>query len=106
MASEKVFHLTESDFNESIKEGITLVDFWAEWCGPCKALAPAIDQLAEDYDGKVKVAKVDVDSNQGIAGQFSIRGIPTVLLFKDGEQIDMFTGNAPGKIKEMIERHV
>ncbi|MBF0279069.1 MAG: thioredoxin [SAR324 cluster bacterium] len=104
MSNEKVVHLTDTTFDEEIKSGFTLVDFWAEWCGPCLALAPAIDELANTYDGQLKVCKVDVDSNQTIPARFGIRGIPTVILFKDGEQADMFTGNSPQKIKEMVDR--
>ena len=106
MASEKVVHLTEADFDHGISQGLTLVDFWAEWCAPCKALAPAIDQLAEEYPDQLKVAKVDIDANPGIPGKFGIRGIPTVILFKDGEQLDMFVGNSPQKVREMVERAI
>ena len=104
MSSEKVVHLTDSNFDEEIKSGFALVDFWAEWCGPCLALAPTIEQMADGYDGQLKVCKVDVDNNQSISARFGIRGIPTVILFKDGEQADMFTGNSPQKIKEMVDR--
>lgn len=104
MASEKVIHLNDSNFEEEIKSGLSLVDFWAEWCGPCLALAPAIDELADTYEGQLKVCKVDVDNNQDISARFGIRGIPTVILFKNGEQADMFTGNSPQKIKEMVDR--
>ena len=106
MASEAVVHLTEDTFENGIQSGLTLVDFWAEWCGPCKALAPAIEQLADEYTGKVRVAKVDVDANPGIPGRFGIRGIPTVILFKDGAPLDMFVGNSPQKVREMVERAV
>ena len=106
MASERVVHLTDSTFDAGIKQGLTLVDFWAEWCGPCKALGPAIDQMADEFEGKLRVAKVDVDANPGIPGRFGIRGIPTVILFKDGAQVDMFVGNSPQRIREMVERAV
>ncbi len=104
MSNDKVVHLTDTNFDAEIKSGYTLVDFWAEWCGPCLALGPAIDQLADTYDGQLKVCKVDVDNNQTIPARFGIRGIPTVILFKDGEQADMFTGNNPQKIREMVDR--
>ena len=106
MASEKVVHLTEETFDQGISNGLTLVDFWAEWCGPCKALAPTIDQIAEDYQEKVTVAKVDIDANPNIPGKFGIRGIPTVILFKDGEQLDIMVGNSPQKVREMVENAV
>ncbi len=104
MSSDKVIHLTDANFDEEIKIGLTLVDFWAEWCKPCLALAPAINELAETYNGRLKVCKVDVDHNQSIPARFGIRGIPTVILFKNGEQTDMFTGNSPQKIREMVDR--
>ena len=72
-----------------------LVDFWASWCMPCKMLAPVVDELATDFAGKVKVAKVDVDKNQGLAAQFSIRGIPALLIFKDGKEVDRIVGVQP-----------
>lgn len=106
MANENVFSLNEDNFENGISNGLTLVDFWAEWCAPCKALSPAIEQLADEFDGKLRVAKVDIDANPNIPGRFGIRGIPTVILFKDGEQVDMFVGNSPQKIREMVERAV
>ena len=106
MASERVVHLTEEDFEQGISNGLTLVDFWAEWCAPCKALSPTIDQIAEDYQDQVKVAKVDIDSNPNIPGKFGIRGIPTVILFKDGAQLDIMVGNSPQKVREMVESAV
>jgi thioredoxin 1 len=106
MASEQVVHLTEKSFESGISKGYTLVDFWAEWCGPCKALAPTIDKIADDYKNKVTVAKVDIDANPGIPAKFGIRGIPTVILFKDGQQVDLFVGNNPQKIRDMVTRVV
>ena len=80
-----------------------LVDFWAEWCGPCKAIAPILDQVAEEYAGKLKVAKVDVDANQALAQQFSIRSIPTMMVFKDGEVQDQMVGalNKPALLDKL-----
>jgi len=106
MASEKVVHLDEDTFDKGISTGLTLVDFWAEWCGPCKALGPTIDQIAEDYQEKVTVAKVDIDANPNIPGKFGIRGIPTVILFKDGAQLDIMVGNSPQKVREMVENAI
>lgn len=106
MSSEKIIHVNEDEFDATISKGLTLVDFWAEWCAPCLALAPTMDDLAESYPEKLRVAKVNIDSNPNIPMKFGIRGIPTVILFKDGEQVDMFVGNSPQKIKEMVERAV
>ena len=106
MANEKIVHLSEADFDETVSNGLTLVDFWAEWCAPCLALAPTMDEIADSYSEKLRVAKVNIDSNPSIPAKFGIRGIPTVILFKDGEQVDMFVGASPQKIKEMVERAV
>jgi len=106
MASENVVHLNESDFDTTISQGLTLVDFWAEWCAPCIALSPVMDELADNYTDKLRVAKVNIDSNPKIPAKFGIRGIPTVILFRDGQQVDMFVGNSPQAIREMVERAV
>lgn len=89
--------VSEKDFDERVlqAEKPVLVDFWAEWCGPCRALGPVIEKLAEEYDGRASVAKVDVDANQRIAMQFGIRSIPTVMLFNKGEVVDTFIGVRP-----------
>lgn len=106
MANDKIVHLSEADFDETVSNGLTLVDFWAEWCAPCLALAPTMDEIADSYSEKLRVAKVNIDSNPSIPAKFGIRGIPTVILFKDGEQVDMFVGASPQKIREMVERAV
>ena len=106
MASDKVVHLDEGSFDDGISAGLTLVDFWAEWCAPCKALAPTMDELAESYNDQLKVAKVDIDANPNIPVKFGIRGIPTVILFKDGQQVDIFVGNSPQKVRDMVERAI
>lgn len=95
MASDKVIHLSDAEFDNVIKSSQpTLVDFWAPWCGPCKAIAPVIEDLADEFEGKVTVAKMNVDDNPNTPGKFGIRAIPTLILFKDGEQVDQITGNA------------
>jgi thioredoxin 1 len=88
----KYLELTASNFDESIKEGTALVDFWAPWCGPCRMLAPVIEELAEDFDGKAKICKVNTDEEQDIAVKYGIRSIPTILFFKDGELVDQMVG--------------
>jgi len=88
------FKVTDATFEaEVIKSGTpVLVDFWAEWCGPCKALAPAVRQVAKLYDGKLKVGKLDVDSNVNTTMQFQVMGLPTLILFKDGKAVERITG--------------
>ena len=95
MASEKVKTFTDSNFDEEIKNGVTLVDFWAEWCGPCRRLAPAVDAIATEYDGRATVAKMNVDENPNVPGRFMIRGIPTLLIFKNGQLADQIVGLVP-----------
>lgn len=90
-----VLHLTEKDFQQTIQKGVSLVDFWAGWCGPCKMLAPVIERLAERYEGKANVCKVDIDAEAGLAAQFGIMSIPTVLIFKDGQLVQQTVGVQP-----------
>lgn len=89
-----VLHLNEAEFNETIKEGTALVDFWATWCGPCRMLAPTIDALGEELAG-VKVCKVDVDQEQNLAARFGVMTIPTVIIFKDGKEVQRLVGLRP-----------
>ena len=84
-----------------------LVDFWAEWCGPCRRLAPTVDELAGEYDGKMVVGKLNVDENPSVSGKFSIRGIPTLLLFKGGQVVEQVVGLADkATLKKVIDKHV
>jgi len=85
--SEHVIHATDADFEQQVlqSEEPVLVDFWAQWCGPCKMIAPALDELAESYAGRAKVVKVDIDQNRAVAMKYHVRSIPMLLLFKDGQ---------------------
>ena len=97
MASDKVLQLSDDGFEKDVLQSDVpvLVDFWASWCAPCKAIAPVIDALAEQYDGKVKIAKLNVDENPATPGQYGVRGIPTLILFKDGAVVDQVVGAVP-----------
>jgi thioredoxin 1 len=94
--------VTDADFEQEVEkhDKLTVVDFWATWCGPCRMIAPILDQLAVDYDGKVKVAKLDVDANIKTATKFNVRSIPMLLFFKDGKVVDQIVGAVP---RQMIE---
>ena len=107
MADEGLFHATDGNFEpEILKSDIpVMVDFWAPWCGPCHIIAPAIEELAKEYAGKVKVAKMNVDENPATPSRYGIRGIPTVILFKDGQISDQIVGAVPkSKVEDMIKK--
>ena len=84
--------LTKENFDAETGEGVTLVDFWAEWCGPCKMIAPMVDELAADFDGKAKVGKINVDNETDLAAKFNVSSIPTLLVIKDGKEVQRFVG--------------
>ncbi len=108
MASENIHTVTDANFESLVTKASTpvLVDFWAEWCGPCRRLTPTVEALAKEFSGKVTVGKMNVDENPVIPGRFSIRGIPTLLLFKQGQVVESVVGLV-GKddLKKLIERH-
>jgi thioredoxin 1 len=100
-----VLTATDANFAETIEkaEGLAIVDFWAAWCGPCRMVAPIIEQLASEYEGKVRVAKLDVDANQQTTMRFNVRSIPSILFFKDGKHVDTVVGAVP---KPHLERKI
>jgi thioredoxin 1 len=109
MASEKVVTITQDNFENEVLKSDTpvLVDFWAEWCGPCKRVAPVLDELAGEMDGKVRIAKLNVDENQQIAYQFQVSSIPTFILFKGGQMADRMMGAMPkSAFQSFIERNL
>ena len=89
---ELIIHLNANNFNTTIAEGVTLVDFWAPWCGPCKTQGPILEKVAESVEGRVKIAKLNVDDAGSVAGRFGVQAIPTLLLFKDGNEVRRFVG--------------
>jgi thioredoxin 1 len=93
--SEKIITLTDKNFRSQIKNGLVMVDFWAEWCMPCKVMGPVLNELAESSDFQAVVAKLNVDHYQSVSQQFGVRGIPTIILFKNGKEVDRIVGIKP-----------
>ena len=104
MASANIINVTDANFATEIQQmqGLALVDFWAVWCGPCQAIAPVVDQLEDQYQGKLKVAKLDTDANQETAVKFNVRSIPTIMFFKNGKHVDTVVGADP-RIKTILQ---
>lgn len=105
-SAAKPIHVTDAEFKATILDSdkLAVVDFWADWCGPCHRMAPNIDYLAEDYAGRVVVAKLDVDANPQTPGQYKIMGIPTVIFFKNGKEVDRMVGvSSLGKLTKKVE---
>ena len=109
MAGPNTFAATDANFESDIMKSnqLSLIDFWAEWCGPCRQLGPTIDAIADEFQGKMKVFKMNVDENPSTPTRFSVRGIPTLLLIKNGQVVDQLVGNHPKNvILEAIQKHI
>lgn len=107
MAGQNIVEVTDGTFQTEVLQSTTpvLVDFWAEWCGPCRALGPTVETVANEQAGKVKVCKMDVDGNPNTSAQFGIRSIPTILLFSGGKPVGQLVGNVPkGAIEELLKK--
>lgn len=106
--SDKITHLTSDTFKAAVAANIpTLVDFWAPWCGPCKAIAPILDELAVEFAGKINICKVNVDENDAVSAEYGIRAIPTMLLFKNGQQVEQMVGMMQkAALKAKLEAHL
>jgi thioredoxin 1 len=105
--NQNLVTVTDGDFDEKVLQSDmpALVDFWAAWCGPCRTVGPVVEELADEYAGKVKVAKMDVDANKSTPTKYGVRGIPTLMLFKGGQVVDQIVGAVPkNRIKELLDK--
>ena len=109
MSSELIKHITDDSFASDVLQSDVpvLVDYWAEWCGPCKMIAPILDEMAKDYGGRLQIAKMNVDDNREVPGKFGIRGIPTLMLFKGGQKVAELTGARPKReLTAFVDGHL
>jgi thioredoxin 1 len=104
MAGKNIVYLSDSDFNDRVikSDKPVLVDFYADWCGPCKMIGPYLEELADEYVGKVTIAKLNVDQNNVTPSQFGVRGIPTMILFENGQQKEVIVGADPNRVREAV----
>lgn len=102
-----IIHATDNDFKEHISKGLVLTDFWATWCGPCRMIAPVLEEIDAEMGDKVQIVKIDVDENQATAAEYGVMSIPTLILFKDGEIVDKVVGFRPKEaLVEVINKHL
>ncbi len=109
MAGNSILEVTDGNFEQEVLKAsqLVMIDFWANWCGPCKALAPVVDEVAQNYNGKLKVVKMDVDKNAATPSRYGVRGIPTLLLFKDGVVKEQIVGYVPKEtIQKAVDKHI
>ncbi|HAR5282978.1 TPA: thioredoxin [Staphylococcus aureus] len=102
-----IVKVTDADFDSKVESGVQLVDFWATWCGPCKMIAPVLEELAAGYEGKADILKLDVDENPSTAAKYEVMSIPTLIVFKDGQPVDKVVGFQPKEnLAEVLDKHL